>query len=409
MAAGGKNLLGESLFSAVLSALSDGLAAVDGDGNVHYLNPRARELMGIPAAEEFPILLRRYCPEIFLHIGRCLRGLAAEIFEVTVTYPERRLLRVSCLPMAPSGNCPMHAIVLSDRTEEENWNDENRDDDACAAVELIAGTLAHELGNSLNSIQIHLQLLSRQLRKSQKNAGAVEAVSICRGESERMHRLLGNFLGAIRPAKALLHPLDLNGVLSDCVAIHRTELAQRNIAVETDFCSKAPIVLGDGEQLRQVFFNLLRNGMEAIDGGGTLRLRTVDEGAFVRTEICDSGVGIDLSAMANLFGHRWSGKREGNGLGLLVVRRILRAHRGTIAICSLAPHGTCATVRLPLKDPKFPMLAGLGEVGEIYALQCSSCAELDGAQRGGRTLTPAKESDFESDASADSAIRASAP
>jgi signal transduction histidine kinase len=199
----------------------------------------------------------------------------------------------------------------------------------------------------------------------------MEAVTICRDEAERMHRLLSNFLGAIRPAKVALSPIDLNEVLRSCMDVQAAELEQRNISTALEFCPETPVIVGDGERLQQVFFNLLRNGMEAIEGSGTLELRTVDEGAFVRVEICDSGVGIDQTAMANLFRHQWSGKREGNGLGLLVVRRILRAHRATMAIGSLSPHGTRITVRFPLKNPKFPMLAGLGDGGEIFALECA--------------------------------------
>ncbi|MDR2668063.1 MAG: PAS domain-containing protein [Puniceicoccales bacterium] len=376
----GESLLGENFFGAVLSALSDGLAAVDGGGHVHYLNGRAKELIGVPVAEEFPILLRRYSPEIFMHLRRCLRGSTAEIFEVQINYPERRLLRVSCLPMPAAGTIPMHALVMTDRTEEEDGNDRRRDDDACAAVELIAGTLAHELGNALNSVQIHLQLLARQLHQLSKSGKAAETVVICRGEAERMHRLLSNFLGAIRPAKVVMQPLDLNEVLKNCLAVQAAELSQRNIAVAVDFCREPPIILGDEERLQQVFFNLLRNGMEAIEGSGTVELRTANEGAFVRVEICDSGVGIDQSAMANLFRPQWSGKREGNGLGLLVVRRILRAHRSTMAVGSASPSGTRITLRFPLKDPKFPMLAGLGDGGEVFALECADGEAADPGQ-----------------------------
>jgi signal transduction histidine kinase len=372
------NLLGESLFGSVLSSLSDGLAAVDCGGRIRYANGRARELIGIPAGEELPILLRRYGPEIFLHLRQCLCEPVAEIFEVSVNYPERRLLRVNCLPVPPSGDGQLHVLVIADRTDEEAANDRCRDDDACAAVELIAGTLAHELGNPLNSIQIHLQLLARQLRKLAKIEGALKTVNLCRGEAERMHHLLANFLGAIRPAAAVLRPIDLNEVLRSCIAVQKVELEQRNIALEMELCQDPPIVLGDGGQLQQVFFNLLRNGMEAIDGSGVLGLRTFDEGAFARVEICDSGVGIDQSAMANIFRPQWSGKREGNGLGLIVVRRILRAHMATISIGSLVPHGTCATVRVPLKDPKFPMLAGLGEREEVIALGLSQAAAAEG-------------------------------
>ncbi|MDR1435698.1 MAG: PAS domain-containing protein [Puniceicoccales bacterium] len=348
--------LGNGLFGCVLAALSDGLAVVDCEGLIHYLNQRARELIGIADDEKLPLPLRRHGPEFFIHLRECLLGSTAEILEISVSYPEQRLLRVNCLPISSAAG-QLHALVISDRTGEEECDSKKRDDDACAAVELIAGTMAHELGNCLNVMQIHLQLLGRQLKPTAK---AMETVNICRSEAERMHRLISNFLGVIRPAKTVLRSINLNDVLRDCIAVQRIEMAQRSITVSTKFCQEPPpLIAGDGEQLRQVFFNLLRNAMEAIEGAGTIAIEIVDEGAFVRVDMRDSGVGIDPSAMANFFRPQWSGKRDGNGLGLLLARRILRAHGATISLRGLSPNGTCATVRFPLKNPKFPMLEGL--------------------------------------------------
>jgi signal transduction histidine kinase len=343
-------------FAALLEAIGDGLAVVDSGGEVGYLNGRARELLGIPPESVPPLALSRHAPELFLHLREALEGGRGQVFELAVTYPERRFLRVSCLPF-PASAKHFHALVLGDRTAEETRSDARLEDETCAAVHLLAGEMAHDLGNPLNTLQIQLQLLQRQLKTLRGGAGARRTVEVCRDEVGRMHRLVARFLGAIRPATPLLCRLDLAPLLEHCLEVQRAELEQRGIAVEPQFPKNLPPILGDGEQLRRVFFNLLRNALEALEGGGTLTVRGSDEGAFLRVEIEDSGVGIDPGVLAHLLRNPHSSKRLGNGLGLLIVRRILRAHRATLTLASLEPHGTRVTLRFPLENPKFPELS----------------------------------------------------
>jgi signal transduction histidine kinase len=171
-----------------------------------------------------------------------------------------------------------------------------------------------------------------------------------------MHRLLGHFLGAVRPGQPILTPLDLNALLRHCAAVQRAECEGRGISLRLH-CGGEPLtVLGDGEQLQRALFNLLRNGIEALERGGTLQISSADEGPFARVEIEDDGIGIDLTALPRLFQLPRSSKHLGNGLGLLVVRRILCAHRATVALSSLEPHGTRVTLRFPLENPKFSTL-----------------------------------------------------
>ncbi|MDR2664483.1 MAG: PAS domain-containing protein [Puniceicoccales bacterium] len=350
-----------NFWESVLSVLRDGLAVVDGHGAVLYVNRRARELMGIPDGEEPPLLLRRYAPEIYFHSRDSLDSPGQQLFEVSVTYPERRLLRVSRFPLARREGLALSALVLADRTAEEELGELRREEDACVTAGLLAGALAHELGNPLNGIQIHLQLLLRQLRSTAGSAALQRTVEVCRDEVDRLCRMIGNFLGSIRPTKPVLRRIDLNGPLRDCLPPLAMELERRNGTVGEEFSAEPLLVLGDPEQLRQVFENLLRNGLDALEGSGRIVVRSADEGAFARVEVEDDGVGIDPSALPNLFRPQWTTKQDGNGFGLLVVRSILRAHRATIAFQSLNPHGTRVTLRFPLENPKFPMLAGTAD------------------------------------------------
>jgi signal transduction histidine kinase len=313
--------------------------------------------MGIPNGENVPLLLRRYAPEIFLHAKDSLHSPGQQLFEVLVTYPERRLLRVSRFPLAPEEGGPtLSAFVLADRTAEKELGELRQEEDACATVALLAGALAHELGNPLNGIQIHLQLLKRQLHSLPRANGLRKTVETCQNEVDRLRHMLGSFLNSIRPAKPVLLPIDINETLLNCLDAMAPELDRRNGTIGKELSIEPLLILGDRSQLQQVFENLLRNGMEAWENSGRIIVRSADEGAFARVEVEDDGAGIDPSALPNLFRPQWSNKLEGNGFGLLVVRNILRAHRATIAFHGLKPRGTRVTLRFPLENPKFPML-----------------------------------------------------
>jgi signal transduction histidine kinase len=339
--------------------IQDGLILLEGGGTLRYCNGRARELLGIPSETLPPLPLRRFSPELFFHLQDYLGSEERQIFEADITYPEKRLLRVQCLPYKEL-NETLYAAVLVDRTREEERDAEQLEEETCAAVQTIAGGMAHEMGNPLNTLQIQLQLLQRQLPGAAKYQKMRETVAICRGEVERLHHMVRHFLHAIRPVKPLLQSLDLNDLVRGCVVVLGEELRQRDVRIVMELADGEIRILGDEEQLQRVFFNLLRNAMEALDGGGSIALRTTQEDAFARVEVEDDGVGIAPSALPNILQLQRSEKRHGNGLGLVIVQRILRAHRSTIALRTVAPHGTLVTLRIPLENPNFPMLPGAG-------------------------------------------------
>ncbi|MDR3316890.1 MAG: hypothetical protein LBS68_02350 [Puniceicoccales bacterium] len=359
-----RKMLEMASIEKIWDLLHDGFLVIGEDGNIRNMNSRTRELLGIPEGNELPLPLRRFSPELFVHLESCIGTESQQVFEATIAYPERRLLRVTCLPI--DGKSPLlHALVLTDRTAEEERNAAFLEDEMCAAVQLLAGSMAHEMGNPLNTLQIQLQLLQRQLREGRRGKKVLEAVAVCRDEVDRLHRMVQQFLGAIRPAQPNLATVDLNGLMEGCIAVLREELDRHCIGIQLRFCRESPKILGDSEQLRRVFLNLLRNAMEAIDGTGNILVNTAEDNAFALVEIEDDGVGISPSALPHLLRSQHSNKRLGNGLGLLIVQRILRTHRGTIALRSLSPRGTRAVLRLPLENPRFPMLPTGNSENEI--------------------------------------------
>ena len=167
-------------------------------------------------------------------------------------------------------------------------------------------------------------------------------------EVKRIDGINRSFLTALRPVKPVFAP----GSLAETLKATLTELEQqfkdRNIHVILDFKQALPAVLFDAVQMQQVFFNLVKNAMEAMKDGGSLAVTIESSDANVEVSFCDTGGGIPAADLARIFEpYRTTKGSSGNGLGLLICRRIVRAHGGEIDVESKEGVGTRFTVRLP--------------------------------------------------------------
>lgn len=356
----------QKLFQAALNVIRDGLAIIRDDGTIEYLNPRCRELLGIPE-DGLGSNLWRYAPEILAQIGLGLKDRSRIVRELAITYPERRWLRLCVLPFRV-GRGNFFAVILSDLTAENTARENLLEQEKFSAIQLLAGGVAHEIGNPLNTLQIQLQLLQR---KAQSLAGkklsapvrdflqtldAVLGVSF--DELNRLNGIIRCFLQAVKPVRPEKKEIHLHDVLAYCLRTLRTEMEELNLRLELELPAQIPIICGDPSQLQQVFFNLFRNAMDALDGGGVLRLTVQSDERYLVVTLEDNGVGIAPEAMTHVFDPYFTTKTKGTGLGLMIVQRILRAHGAAIAIESVEPQGTRIVLHFPLQKPQFPMLDG---------------------------------------------------
>jgi signal transduction histidine kinase len=336
-----------------------------------YFNLMATRMLGIPpeTAEEEPVT--RYLPDLdWAHISALDRAGGHGMFrtEFEVEYPRHRLIRLNVRPLdgAAPGSSGL-VLVLNDATEARQATSEAVEAERVHALTLLAGSLAHEIGNPLNALHIHLQLMAREVRKLQRIEGVPdlkEAVDrlggflgVATGEIDRLDYIITEFLQALRPSVPKLQAGSLNDTGQETLALLRPELEDRGLKVVSELASGLPAVLFDPAQLKQVLVNLIKNAMQAMPPQGTLTVRSGSTPEAVWMAVSDTGPGIPPEQLNRIFEPFYTTKNKGTGLGLLIVQRIIRDHGGRIELESTVGKGTTFKLWLPLRDRRPRMIA----------------------------------------------------
>ncbi|MCW5548075.1 MAG: PAS domain-containing protein [Opitutaceae bacterium] len=352
------------LFEDIFNTLQEGVLVIAGDGEIEYANTAAHRLIGLGDDGLAGQVLWRLVPGLRPSLGVSLdddAALPVVAREFELSYPEPRTVRLYMVPFRSDGRAGERrfAVILTDVTRDKQTTEARIEDERTSSILLLAAGVAHELGNPLNSLTIHLQLVGRRLKKlkaGRETESLAESIRVCEEEVKRLDGIITNFLEAIRPRPPDLAELNLADVLAEVLAFEQRQLADRGIVVEAETAGDLPPVLADRNQVKQVFFNLLKNALEAMQPGGRLRIRARTDDDHVILAFGDSGSGIKQEDLARLFQPYHTTKPGGHGLGLMIVQRIMREHGGQIGIESKEGVGTVVTLHFPRKDRRVRML-----------------------------------------------------
>jgi two-component system, sporulation sensor kinase E len=193
-------------------------------------------------------------------------------------------------------------------------------------------------------------------------------LSVAQGEIKRLDFIIGQFLAAIRPTQPQLQRAQLNDLIEEAVKFLTPELKQSKIITQLDLTPGLPRMPLDANQMKQAFYNLIRNACQAMPDGGALSIVSTATDHEVRLIFSDTGKGISAANMSNMFQPFFTTRKTGTGLGLLIVRRIVREHGGEIELESREGEGTKVTLYLPLVEKKMRYLeAPAREEGDSVA------------------------------------------
>jgi PAS domain S-box-containing protein len=355
----------ETIFNAIL----EGVIVTDPHDRIIYQNKAACSFFGMVGADTIGRNLREAIPGLDLNAVARSGDMMSRDLEVF--YPDRRFLNFYVTPLMSDENdgerseLVGRAIILRDITEERRETQETIESERFSAVTLLAAGVAHEIGNPLNSLDIQLQLIERQLNKETNGAkdtkGLKKSISVARGEVARLDQIITKFLKAVRPTPTEAEPSDFNSLILESVNFLKSEIEDRGITVEIFPAKNLPLVTVDRNQIRQAIYNVIRNSFQAMANKGHLRVVTGTDDTHVWVSIGDNGGGIDPKVADKIFQPYFTTKKDGTGLGLLVVQRIVRAHGGEIDLRSAAGKGVIFTIRIPRDDRRVRFLPPITE------------------------------------------------
>jgi two-component system, sporulation sensor kinase E len=377
-----------SFLETLFNTIEDGVLVVDESGRVLYFNQAVTRLLGLqhPSAEGQPI--SRFLPELdWAALARAdeAGGLRVSRHEFEVHYPRPRFLHLYAAPLDGQaiGSSGL-ALILHDATEARQRTHEAIESERTQALTLLAASVAHEIGNPLNALHIHLQLMEREVRKLQTPPAApaepargtrkkprVETVGadaretalkleryldVCKGEIGRLDYIVTQFLQAIRPSPSQLKPTSVNDLVHETVELLRPEIENRGITIKEKLARRLPLAPLDPAQIKQVLVNLVKNAIQAMTRGGTLTVQTDSGVDGVVVTVADTGGGIPQEQINRIFEPFYTTKKRGTGLGLMIVQRIVREHNGRVELESHVGQGTVFRVWLPLHDKPVKLL-----------------------------------------------------
>jgi len=221
--------------------------------------------------------------------------------------------------------------------------------DKMAALGTLASSIAHEIKNPLTPIKTFIQLLPRKFNdpnfRDKFNA-------IVPQEIERLDHVLQELVNFSRPAEGKLHSVDVQKIVNEILLLMKSELSKHGVRVTRQY-EDTRTIIADGEQLKQVFMNLILNAVHAMPGGGmlTIATRLADKNEKMKTvevSFTDTGCGILSEDIPHLFDAFFTTKEKGTGLGLAISQRIIKDHNGTIEVKSEVEKGTTFIINFPL-------------------------------------------------------------
>lgn len=347
----------------VLDCLDAGVLVMDSTGKVKYLSRGAKTVLGL--SHSITLRNKSLIHEIVKdeELRRFLMDhmrMGDYVFqhEIEILLPHHLYLSVSVSRLDEAGaSAADYAVLLQDVTLSKERDRKMRQLQKLDVLTRLAGGIAHEIGNPLNSIGIHLKLLERELSSADAatQKKCAELLEVLQSEARRLDRLVKNFLKATRRKSAVFKSESVNEAVEGAVELMMPELKSAGISVQFKLAKDLPRFLLDGEKMKQVFINLIKNSLDAMPKGGSIEIGSERQDSVCVLIFRDQGNGISERDLPHIFEAYYTTKKEGAGLGLMIVSGIVQEHGGKIEVQSKLGKGTIFRIFLPMRREKLQL------------------------------------------------------
>lgn len=342
---------------SIIQNLTNGLIAVDHQNRVTVFNPAAAAMLGHSADK----VLHQPLPAIMsqadglLNIFKATQqtGSAQPRQEITIQHQDewQRPIAISTAPLPADDQQTATGVVavIEDLSEIKALEAERRRLDRLAALGEMSAVVAHEIRNPIAGIAAGVDYLTRNLAPESVEA---EGAALIQGEISRVNRILEDILFVARPLQLNFSAAALPAIIDKVIQRYQAQATAKAIKIHCDCDGQLPVINADSQRLEQVFNNLILNAIQAMPGGGAMRIQSKLDptGRQIVVSIVDSGPGIPPEVQTRIFEPFFTTKAKGTGLGLSIARQIIEAHEGTITIDTSPDQGTQFVINLPINQ-----------------------------------------------------------
>jgi signal transduction histidine kinase len=269
---------------------------------------------------------------------------------------KQRLISISILPLVRNHQVSGSLIYVEDITEKRGKEARLRRAENLASLTTLAAGVAHEIKNPLGSLSIHIQLIHKAVAGNQLSA-LDKYIVVVNEEIDRLNRIVVDFLFAVRPMSMEPREGNINAVIAELVEFVRYELDEARINCVMELSENIPPIDFDERYIKQALLNLIKNAIAAMSDGGTLTITTSFNDTEIQISVKDTGIGISEENLPKIFEPYFTTKPTGTGLGLTLVFKIIREHRGDLNVKSREGEGTDFVITLPIPQRETRLLA----------------------------------------------------
>ncbi|MFQ6723212.1 MAG: sensor histidine kinase [Opitutales bacterium] len=348
-----------NLLDSIFNLLQEAILLVDAKGRIEFFNKAASQLLNLPKDNAKQFILWHWVPSLKNFFDPTHGNLHPDVWakETELIYPEKKQVRLHIQTFPEHTQEQRFIVLLQDITQEIQEKEEQLVQERFDSVVQLASEVAHELGNPLNSMAIHLQLIQRALSKVSISEKVRHSLKICQDEIARLDEIIRHFLKAAQPKELQLKKEPIQPVIESVLSVLRPQLENLNIAVDLNIPHQLSPVFIDKARLHQAIFNVLKNCIEAIGTKGWIRISCLQDDQYLILAFADSGDGITGEQAASMLSEKnHTSKPDGHGIGMLIVRRVMREHNGFVEIESKKNTGSIIYLKLPLLEQSLKRL-----------------------------------------------------
>ena len=350
--------LEKDFLESVFESFEEGIFILDANGKANYANSSALQFLG----ERMDSLKKKSIHSLIQgNWAAVIESQTVAVRDIEFSAPTKKLVTAHIRPIKQGTKRVGTLIIMREANVLKKQERSSEEEENLNALILLSAGLAHEIGNPLNSLNIHLQLMRREIQNSDgsgKKRAIEENLCIAEREIQRLDEIVQKFLSAVRPSSLKKEIISLKETIKETCKMLESEMKKKSIKLQIRIPKEMPFLIeADKGKIQQILINLLKNSYESIQKKGNISIELTDRKYEIMICIKDDGEGIKPENLAKIFQPYCSFKKNGNGLGLFLVKKLIQEHGGKISIEGIPQEGTDVTIYLQKTNKKPRLMA----------------------------------------------------